>query len=368
MITSSSKMPLVLIVDDENFNLQLIGEVLDRSGYQVMPARSGRQAVARAQLRRPDVVLLDLSMPEMDGMETCRRLRALPGLSDLPVLFVTAVNDRASLISAFAAGAVDYITKPFMVEELLARIKTHVELKLARDRLRGMVRDREDVIDIVAHDLKNPLTCVLFAAHSLARAALDSREADNVSEILGCTEEALQYIQRFLARGAAQERLRQFGYEMFSLRGMAIEAARLMRAAAEAAGVTIRVHGEATAWGDPRVARNVILNLLSNALRHSPSEEEVTIVTGASSRSGFSQCAVMDRGPGVAPEFESKLFQRGVEKSVDPQQSTSRYTSGIGLAIARHDVTQMGGHLRYEPRADGGSIFQFDLPQHAPLA
>jgi DNA-binding response OmpR family regulator len=136
-----NKSPLVMVVDDQNRNLQLIGEILDQAGYQVMPALNGEQAIARARLRQPDLVLLDMAMPGMDGVQTCRDLRALPGMVQLPILFVTAANDRASLIAAFAAGAVDYITKPFVVEELLVRVRTHMDLKHARDRLAGASRN-----------------------------------------------------------------------------------------------------------------------------------------------------------------------------------------------------------------------------------
>lgn len=355
--------PLVLVVDDQNANLQLIGEVLDHAGYQVMPALSGEQAIARASLRPPDLVLLDIAMPGMNGVEACRRLRALPGLDDLPILFVTAANDRASLVTAFAAGAVDYITKPFVVEELLARVRTHLDLKRARDRLAAMVREREDVIDVVAHDLKNPLTCILFNAQALRRAAANpARTEELTAEIEGCTEEALQYIQRFLARGAARQRLRQFAAEAVQLRSVAVDAVRLLAAAAQARQVQLLVDGDATAYGDARAVRNVLQNLLTNAIRHSPSGQSVEIRIGGSAREGFALCAIMDQGSGVAPQIEGRLFQRNVRHRSAEDARSDRFSTGLGLAIARHDIVQMGGHLWYEARAGGGSVFAFELP------
>lgn len=355
--------PLVLVVDDQNANLQLIGEVLDHAGYQVMPALSGEQAIARASLRPPDLVLLDIAMPGMNGVEACRRLRALPGLDDLPILFVTAANDRASLVTAFAAGAVDYITKPFVVEELLARVRTHLDLKRARDRLAAMVREREDVIDVVAHDLKNPLTCILFNAQALRRAAANpARTEELTAEIEGCAEEALQYIQRFLARGAARQRLRQFAAEAVQLRSVAVDAVRLLAAAAQARQVQLLVDGDATAYGDARAVRNVLQNLLTNAIRHSPSGQSVEIRIGGSAREGFALCAIMDQGSGVAPQIEGRLFQRNVRHRSAEDARSDRFSTGLGLAIARHDIVQMGGHLWYEARAGGGSVFAFELP------
>lgn len=355
--------PLVLVVDDQNANLQLIGEVLDHAGYQVMPALSGEQAIARASLRRPDLVLLDIAMPGMNGVEACKRLRTLPGLDDLPILFVTAANDRASLVTAFAAGAVDYITKPFVVEELLARVRTHIELKRARDRLAAMVREREDVIDVVAHDLKNPLTCILFNAQALGGNARSSeRTGELAAEIEGCAEEALHYIQHFLARGAARERLRQFAAEAVQLRALALDAARLQSAAAQARKIRLEVDGDATVHADGRAVRNVLQNLLSNAIRHSPSGQSVEVRIGGSARKGHASCAIMDRGAGVSPQIEARLFQRNVRHRSAQDEQGDRFSTGLGLAIARHDIVQMGGHLWYEARPGGGSIFAFELP------
>src|SRR5688572_13556325 len=162
--------PLVLVVDDQPENVQALGAILQREGYEVVTAVSGPQALARAQSRRPSIVLLDMMMPLMDGCEVCRTLHATPGTADVPVIFITGSTDRELVTRAFNAGAVDYVTKPFVVEELLARLRTHLDLKRARDHLQAMVREREDTTHVVAHDLKNPLTAILFASRSLRRA------------------------------------------------------------------------------------------------------------------------------------------------------------------------------------------------------
>lgn len=357
----ASRSPLILVVDDQNTNVQLLGQTLDQAGYQVMPALNGEQAITRASARRPDLVLLDMVMPGMDGAETCRRLHELPGCVDLPVIFVTGANDRGSLVTAFGAGAVDYITKPFVVEELLARVRTHLDLKLARDRLAVMLREREDVTNIVAHDLKNPLHSIRFAARLLRRRG-DQPAEELLDDIENCAEEALQFIQRFLARGAEGQRLRQFSAERFDLAEVARSAAQLLRSHAAAQGIEIVVDGQASAYADPFMARNVIQGLLSNAIRHSPPDSQIRIELG-DSRAGYSRCLVMDRGPGIPPEEEGKLFQRFVRLAAARENKSSDYSSGLGLAIAKHDVAQMGGHLWYEPRPGGGAIFAVELPQ-----
>src|SRR5262245_19131916 len=150
--------PRVLVVDDVMQNLQVVGTMLREEGYDVMPAGSGPQALERVRVRVPDLILLDLMMPEMDGLEVCRRLKTDPATQRIPIIFLTASNEMEHLVTGFGAGAVDYVTKPFNGPELLARVKTHLELKLARERLRQMNDEKNEFMEIAAHDLRNPLS------------------------------------------------------------------------------------------------------------------------------------------------------------------------------------------------------------------
>jgi two-component system sensor histidine kinase/response regulator len=350
-----------MVVDDQNDNLRFVGEILDRAGYGVMPALSGSAALARAAVRAPDLALLDMAMPGIDGVETCRRLRQLPGLEELPVLFVTAAHDRGSLTRAFAAGAVDYITKPFFVDELLARVRNHLELKQARERLQTMLREREEITDIVAHDLKNPLTSILFTSQPRGGSVSASDCGARLGEIRESADEALRYIQRFLSHGAGTQRLRRFTIGPLPLADVVREAVRLQSTAAEHRGLDLVVEGEAEALGDPQALRNVIQNLVSNAIRHSP--EGSTVTVQVCRRGDLARCDVMDRGAGVHGAIRERLFERFVHHP--GTSGGAGYSSGLGLAIARHDLGQMGGRLWYEDRSGGGAVFAFELPTPA---
>lgn len=358
---NTSGNPVVLVVDDERSGAEALGILLEQAGYEIISAHSGREALTRASERPPDLVLLDVMMPDMDGFETCKRLHRLPGLADIPVIFVTGSSERSDISKAFTTGAMDYVQKPFVLEELLARVRTHADLKLARDHLGLMLRDREEITNVVAHDLKNPLTCTLFAAESMKRAAQNPQRQDELlAEIVGNTHAALQLIQRFLARGAEGHRLRQFSAQTVDLLDLAQQAARAQRAAADFHEVLLFVDGtSAEAHVDPQVTRNVLQNLLANAIQYSPRGGTVDIVVSRLS-SGFAQCCVMDRGPGIAEADRARLFTRFL--SLASAGARAQYSSGLGLAIAKHDVTQMGGYLWYEAREGGGSIFGFDLP------
>lgn len=361
MLQAASTKATILIVDDDRAGAETLSLMLEQGGFGTLTAHSGGEALECAQRHRPDLVLMDVIMPDLDGFQTCEQLHRLPGLADLPVIFLTGASDRAAVSRAFQAGARDYVTKPYLLEELLARVRTHVDLKLSRDRLAQALREREEITNVVAHDLKNPLTCVLFAAQSLKRAQQDpARHEELVSDVLDNTRAALEFIQRFLSRSAEGQRLREFSARRVNLLDLAHQAGRHLRHAAEAAEIAIRISGDnAEAMVDPAVTHNVLQNLLSNAIQYAPRGSSVEVVVGRMP-TGFAQCRVMDRGPGVPEADRAKLFTRFL--SVAKAAERSEYSSGLGLAIAKHDVTQMGGHLWYEAREGGGSVFGFDLP------
>ena len=158
--SDGSTASCVLVVDDITKNLQVVGTMLRNAGYAVMPATSGAKALEGVQLQLPDLILLDVMMLDMDGLEVCRRLKADPLTQAIPVIFLTASNEMEHLVQGFEVGAVDYVTKPFNPPELLARVRTHLELKHARQRLREMNEEKNEFMGIAAHDLRNPLSAI----------------------------------------------------------------------------------------------------------------------------------------------------------------------------------------------------------------
>src|SRR5204863_3871663 len=124
---------VILVVDDVQQNIQVVGTMLREAGYSIMPATSGLTALQRVQKKLPDLILLDFMMPEMDGLEVCRRLKSDAATRQIPIIFLTASNEMSHLVQGLEAGAVDYVTKPFNPPELLARVRTHLELKHSRD-------------------------------------------------------------------------------------------------------------------------------------------------------------------------------------------------------------------------------------------
>ena len=169
MANQETHVASVLIVDDTIDTLRLLSDLLGEHGYDVRAVTNGRQALQAVERDPPDLILLDIGMPEMDGYEVCRHLRASERTQDVPVIFITALADTADKVRAFEAGGVDYVTKPFQVEEVLARVKAHVALRRAQaeladsfTRLRALEQLRDDLVHMVVHDMRSPLASLLM--------------------------------------------------------------------------------------------------------------------------------------------------------------------------------------------------------------
>ncbi len=169
---------LILVVDDVSQNLQVLGEMLEQVGYETTFAVSGYQALERVKTAKPDLILLDLMMPEMNGLEVCEKLQVNPGLAEIPVIFLTASQEQAHLLLAFEKGAVDYVTKPFNAPELLARVRTHLELKYTRDKLKELLQEQEKLSkELERLATTDPLTGVWNRRHLFALAEQEINRA-----------------------------------------------------------------------------------------------------------------------------------------------------------------------------------------------
>lgn len=348
----------ILVVDDQPVNLRVVSSLLTRQGYEVVVASSGEEALARYRETVPDLILLDMIMPGMDGFDVLKALQSLPP-PVAPVVFVTAAQDRDMLLRAFEAGVVDYVTKPFLPEELLARVNAHIGLKLTRDRLERVAREREGLVNLVAHDLKNPLSSVLFASDLLqAEGCRPDRIPHYLAVIHESAQDALGYIREYLetsmgaatARDDIQAGLADTLDWLLRRYGMQLEA-RGIRVVVMPPPVDVRVRI------DERVLRQVAENLVSNALKYAPGcELTLAVRSGAP---GYWQLIVADRGPGIAPAQQRLLFKPFTRL----QDRDDGMSNGLGLALAKQIITKAGGELWYEAREGGGAQFVIELPE-----
>ncbi|PJK13931.1 hybrid sensor histidine kinase/response regulator [Lysobacteraceae bacterium NML07-0707] len=349
----------ILLVDDQPVSLRVVTQLLQRQGHEVSSAARGEDALAECLAHPPDLILLDMMMPGMDGFELLRQIRQNPKLASIPAIFLTAAQDQELLLRAFESGVVDYVTKPFLAEELLARVNAHLVLKLTRDRLERVATERQNLVNLVAHDLKNPLTSVLFASEMLMLPDVEAERKARYQKIIHeATLDALGYIKSYLE---SQSRPPDTGQQCASLHEVVDWLLERYALQLEARGIEVstRLPEQAAMVAiAPKVLRQVAENLVTNASKYAASGGELMfwVRTGAP---GYWQLVVQDRGPGIAPARQRELFKPFTRLCEhDPANGLS---SGLGLALARQIIAAAGGHLFYEDREGGGARFVIEL-------
>ncbi|HYF37071.1 MAG TPA: hybrid sensor histidine kinase/response regulator [Prosthecobacter sp.] len=360
---TSTARGVVLVVDDQVKNIQIVGTILTKEGYEVIPATSGLQALQRTAARLPDLVLLDVVMPEMDGFEVCRRLREHPDTAGLPVIFVSAANDSETIVRGLEAGGMDYITKPFNKAELLARVRTHVDLQRARETTARFLREKEQLVSMVAHDLKNPLSAIRLSAqvaHELPPEKA-GRTTELLEHIVETCDRMLNFIDRFLSSRALEKESEAIIPTPLPLREIE-EALKAWQAQAKKKGITLTLElpgREAEVMGDAMAVRQILDNLMSNAIKFSPPGTEVAVRLALEEKAVV--VTIEDEGPGFTESDLAHLFE-------DYRRLTARPTgdepsTGLGLAIAKRAADRMGTTLTIGNReGHAGSRSRFELP------
>src|SRR5271170_3503968 len=195
----------ILVVDDQPANIQIVGAVLGKLGHEIIPASDGVTALKRVALRQPDLILLDLLMPGMNGCEVCLQLKLNPEWKEIPVIFLSAADDKDMIVRALNSGGVDYITKPFNQAELISRVRTQLALKTAHDRLKQLAEDKDELLGILAHDLKNYLGGINMSADLMSGQIQnfnDERLTQLTDNMVRSSALAMAFVKEFLANSA----------------------------------------------------------------------------------------------------------------------------------------------------------------------
>jgi two-component system sensor histidine kinase/response regulator len=350
----------ILIVDDTPANISVLVDALADTGHQLLVAEDGEEALEQTLHALPDLILLDVMMPGLDGYETCRRLKARPETRDIPVIFMTALHDTAEKVKAFGAGAVDYITKPIQHEEALARISAHLTLRRLRRELERELALRDRFMRIAAHDLRNPLCLILISGEMAKRKGLDGPIADYLDNINGSAREMRRIIDTFLgSQRGADNRPALAGRTDLNLIATAVAAQN--EPAAERKSITLELELAEplpSAVADAGYAYQALTNYLSNALKFLAPGGRVVVRTTAGEM--HVRCAVADNGPGVAPGERGRLFTDGARLSNQP--TAGEESTGYGLSIVKQLVEAEGGRVGADFPAEGGAVFWFELP------
>jgi two-component system, sensor histidine kinase and response regulator len=357
----------ILVVDDQPANIQIVGAVLGKLGHEIIPASDGVTALKRVALRMPDLILLDLLMPGMNGLEVCLQLKLNPEWKEIPVIFLSAADDKDLIVRALNSGGVDYITKPFNQAELISRVRTQLALKTARDQLKQLAEDKDELLGILAHDLKNYLGGINMSAELISgqiEGFNNERLTQLTDNMVRSSALAMAFVKEFLANSATDHGF-ILNPTIVNLTEIATAAVGQNQEAARRKKIKIQTGfpPEAViARADVSALDQVLDNLISNALKFSPPDKRIFIsVRPAGNRA---ECVVRDEGPGFTAEDKEKMFRRYGRLSARP--TGGEPSTGLGLSIVRKLVQAMGGELLCESNPGQGAAFTICLPRPVP--
>jgi len=368
MSQGAAPVASVLVVDDTIENLRLLSDLLGEQGYEVRAVTTGRQALQAVEHAPPDLILLDISMPEMNGYEVCRCLKAKDRSKDVPVIFLTASSDTADKVRAFDTGGVDYVTKPFQFDEVLARVKTHVALRRAQmaladsyTRLRALEQLRDDLVRMVVHDMRSPLLALRINLRLLkgAAAALSDDSRETLQSALETSEELSRMANDLFDVSRLEECRMPVDRAVWDLTRMARDVRSVLGTLDVERSIEIDCAGAVEVTCDGALVRRVMENLVSNGIKHTPAGSRLRI--SIASGDGCVRVAVHDQGRGVPPEAREKIFEKFGTVEVR-NESTYHHSAGLGLAFCKLAIEAQGGTIGVDPGVPDGSTFWFELP------
>jgi two-component system sensor histidine kinase/response regulator len=361
MNTNNDK--IILIIDDNPMNLLLTSKILEGSGYQTRTAESGLLGIAQIEKEIPSLILLDISMPYMDGYEVCEKIKNNEKWIEIPIIFLTANTLTEDLVKGFEKGGVDYITKPFKREELFVRIKTHLDLFESRNEVLKMNRQRDKLYSIIAHDIRSPLSGILQTIDAIDQGYFDPR-SDDFKDIIHHLKERTKETSTLLNSLLQWSRVKSDKFELqptetnvFLLVSSCIQ---LLDANATNKHISIHFDSDenAVAWCDEVSIHTVIRNLISNAIKFTNSNGSIWIST---KREDCKLCIeIVDSGVGMSSETIKKIFEQNehyTTTGTDNEQGT-----GLGLMIVKEFVLKNKGKIIVDSVIGKGSTFVIELP------
>jgi CheY-like chemotaxis protein len=361
----------ILVVDDEPANVELLARRLEALGAEALRAMNGEEALAVAARELPDLILLDVMMPGIGGLETCRRLKINDKTAPIPVIFATALTDAADLSKGFEVGGYDYITKPIEPIELAARVRGAIFTKRLQDELRGtnetlrkVERSRQELVGMLGHDIRN-LANSLVAFLQLVRLGQLDPSRPEFSELLGLSEsnvtELLRMVNALLDVYKMEEGRLEPDPRLVPIDDLVTKSIQQLAAEARARGVEMECKtGDETVYVDETLLVRVFTNLLANSVKHTPSGGKA-IVEASGVVDGWMTVRVRDTGPGIPAADGDNIFDRFYQTA----GGRSRGGTGLGLAFCKLAVELHGGTIRVMNPGQPGANIEMRLPTKA---
>lgn len=357
----------VLIVDDVPTNVMLVQAILKKEGYTLLTCDSGAKALRIAHDKHPNLILLDIMMPEMDGYEVLQHLKSAPDTNDIPVIIMSALSDMQSIVKGYQLGATEYVTKPFQREELVKRVAHRYELfsiKRIKQELENTIESRDTLYSVIAHDLRSPLGSLKMMNNAILMMVDKSQVSPEVFEMLQMmnkTSEEIFLLLDNLLKWAKNRLKKQNIYKQDAdINSLVSSTAEMYIPMAAQKGISIRlldVEKELVGSVDIDMIKTVIRNLISNAIKFS--FEGGTIDVSTSIEGNNVIVSVKDSGKGIKKEDQEKLLKANTHFT--SYGTSNEKGSGLGLMLCKDFVELHDGKLWFESEEGKGSTFLFSL-------
>lgn len=370
---------LILIVDDTPANLRLLSHVLNKKGYNHIEASNGKEAVELAKEHEPDLILLDIMMPDMDGYQVIKKIKSDQLIQDIPIIFLSSLTDTDDKIEAFKSGGVDYITKPFQKEETLARINTHLKIRSLQKQLNERIKvlrqreielsrlnqKKDDLVRMVSHDIKNPLTGIIGLVKLMRES--DKISAEEQKQMLSVVEDSgsnlLNMVREVLDRESKKAEPETLDYTTVEVIELLERVISMNKAKSLVKEISLSYKVDpkkCEAVIDENKIEIAVNNLVSNALKFTPSKGEILVK--ASMNNEHLLFEVKDTGIGIPKKMQADLFKSKVKSS--REGTSGEAGTGLGLDIVQLYVEMHGGEVWVESELDKGTKFFIKIPQN----
>jgi signal transduction histidine kinase len=369
--TAPNTGPQVLIVDDEPRNLRILEGILAPLAYDLRQATTGTEALEQIAAAPPDIVLLDVMMPGMDGFEVCRQIKSRPDTRFIPVVLVTSLDDREFKVSGIEAGADDFINKPVDPNELRARVRSllrakalHDELQRSYEELRRLEMMRESLTQMIVHDLRTPLGAIMgyLELMTLNGYISEAETAQRCFQVINRSGQTLiDMITAMLDLAKLEAGEMRLDLRDVDLGQVVSDVEMGMGSLLENKKLTFEadLSGDLPSLrADREMLRRILVNILGNAITFSPQAGRIAVT--AHPEAGKVRIAVRDEGPGIPAEYRERIFEKFGQ--VESRLSGKKYSTGLGLAFCKMAVEAHGGQIGAEGEPGKGSTFWFTLP------
>jgi two-component system sensor histidine kinase/response regulator len=361
----------ILIVDDVMSNVLLLKVLLTNEKFAIATASNGRQALEQVEKENPDLVLLDVMMPDMSGFEVAQHLKSNPNTADIPIIFLTALNSTADIVKGFQVGANDFISKPFNKEELIIRVTHQISLVAAKrlilsktEELQRTIAGRDKLYSVIAHDLRSPMGSIKMVLNMLILNLPSEKIGAEMYELLTManqtTEDVFSLLDNLLKWTKSQIGKLNVVYpdvDLVEVTDGVIEIFSMVASLKK-----IRIHEmkpeKMMVNADIDMLKTVVRNLLSNAIKFSKENSEVLVKM--EEVDGMAVVSVQDYGCGISEEGQKKLLHTDTHFSTFG--TNNEEGSGLGLLLCKDFVVKNGGKLWFTSKEGEGSIFSFSIP------